>query len=432
MVWKGKRRNREAEPGNKASRRVLRTYLTLTLLTTFASSLIWGINTLFLLDAGLSVTEAFAANAFFTAGQVLFEVPTGVVADTLGRRVSFLWGALTLFGATILYLLLWQAHGPFWAWAVVSMLLGLGFTFFSGATEAWLVDGLAFTGYEGTLESAFAKGEIASGIAMLTGTVAGGVIAQFTTLGVPYMLRAVMLALTFLVAAALMHDIGFTARTRVSVSEAVREVLRSSVKHGFRNPPVRWLMLAAPFVSGVGYYAFYAMQPYLLELYGNEEAYAIAGLAAGIFACAQIVGGMLVPYVRRAFRHRTNLLLVASIIGAGALALIGLAPGLLFALTVLTVWAVVDTAGFPVRQAFINGLIPAAQRATVLSFDNLLSSSGGIVVQPVLGRVADAWSYSVSYVAGAGISLLAVPFILLARHQRAPSDAIESDGEGIG
>src|SRR5881628_378305 len=112
---------------------VLRTYVTLTLLSTLAASFIWGINTLFLLDAGLSIAQAFIANAFFTAGEVLFEIPTGVVADTRGRRTSFLLGTATLFITTIFYLLLWRYHGPFWAWALVSMLLGLGFTFFSGA-----------------------------------------------------------------------------------------------------------------------------------------------------------------------------------------------------------------------------------------------------------------------------------------------------------
>ena len=71
---------------------VQRTYYALTLFSTLATSLIWGINTLFLLDAGLSNTEAFAANAFFTIGQVLFEVPTGVVADTRGRRTSYALG----------------------------------------------------------------------------------------------------------------------------------------------------------------------------------------------------------------------------------------------------------------------------------------------------------------------------------------------------
>jgi MFS family permease len=79
---------------------MLSTYLVLTLLSTFASSFIWGINTLFLLDAGLSITQAFWANAFFTLGQVMFEVPTGVVADTLGRRISYLLGAATLLVAT--------------------------------------------------------------------------------------------------------------------------------------------------------------------------------------------------------------------------------------------------------------------------------------------------------------------------------------------
>src|ERR687896_2139557 len=127
----------------KTAGQILRTYVTLTLLSTFASSFIWGVNTLFLLDAGLSITETFAANAFFTAGMVLFEVPTGVVADTIGRRASYLLGTVTLTVSTLLYVLLWQVGAPFWAWAVVSMLLGLGFTFFSGAVEAWLVDALS-------------------------------------------------------------------------------------------------------------------------------------------------------------------------------------------------------------------------------------------------------------------------------------------------
>ncbi len=55
---------------NDPARAVERTYLTLTLLTTLASSFIWGINTIFLLDAGLNNAEAFAANAFFTVGMV--------------------------------------------------------------------------------------------------------------------------------------------------------------------------------------------------------------------------------------------------------------------------------------------------------------------------------------------------------------------------
>src|SRR5437667_11011282 len=96
------------------ARTVERTYLTLTLLTTLAASFIWGINTLFLLDAGLNNAEAFAANAFFTVGQVIFEVPTGVVADTRGRRFSYVLGAATLLLSTLPYRATWQLHAALW------------------------------------------------------------------------------------------------------------------------------------------------------------------------------------------------------------------------------------------------------------------------------------------------------------------------------
>ena len=144
-------------------RSIQRTYLVLMLGNTLAASFIWGINTIFLLDAGLSNLEAFAANAFFTAGMMLFEVPTGIVADTVGRRASYLLGTLTLSGSTLLYVLLWQLEAAFWTWAIVSILIGLGFTFFSGAVEAWLVDALAATGFTGEIETVFGrKGDLAS------------------------------------------------------------------------------------------------------------------------------------------------------------------------------------------------------------------------------------------------------------------------------
>src|SRR5918996_5278381 len=151
-------------------RSIQRTYLTLMLGNTLAASFIWGINTIFLLDAGLSNAEAFGANAFFTAGMVLFEVPTGIVADTLGRRMSYLLGTLTLSTSTLLYVLLWQTQAPFWQWAVVSILLGLGFTFFSGAVEAWLVDALTATGFTGAMEAGFGRGEVVTGVGVLTGS----------------------------------------------------------------------------------------------------------------------------------------------------------------------------------------------------------------------------------------------------------------------
>ena len=418
---------------NATSGRIQRVYLALTLLTTLAASFIWGVNTLFLLDAGLSNTEAFAANAFYSIGMVLFEVPTGVVADTRGRRFSFMLGAATLIVSTLLYLGMWSVQAPFVGWAVASILLGLGFTFFSGATEAWLVDALDATGFEGSLEAVLGRGQTIAGVAMLIGSVAGGFIAQVSNLGVPFVLRAIMLAVALLAAFLYMRDLGFTPKTGVSTMSAVRDVVRGSVEGGLRNRPVRWIMLAAPFTAGVGIYAFYAMQPYLLELYGNPNAYGIAGIAAAVIAGAQIVGGLSVPLVRRLFRRRTSALLLATVLSA--LMLLGLgAVGYLkedlgigafyLAVALLVLWALVFAMAGPFRQAFLNGVIASEQRATVLSFDSLMGSLGASVTQPVLGRVADVSGYAASYLVSAGIGVLSVPFLFLARREKATSDPI--------
>lgn len=404
---------------------VVRTYITLTIFNTFAASFIWGINTLFLLDAGLNNLEAFAANAFFTAGMVLFEIPTGIVADTWGRRASYLLGVVTLAVSTLLYLVLWQLSAPFWAFVLASLLLGLGFTFFSGTTEAWLVDALAATGFKGNLESVFAKGQIATGVAMLSGSVAGGVIAQYTNLGVPYVLRIVVLVVTFVVAFKLMRDLGFTPIHGKSHLQEMKTLLKTSVHYGLKNPPVRWVMLAAPFSSGVGVYAFYAMQPHLLNLYGDQKAYAIAGLVAAIVAGAQIAGGFLVPFIRRQFKRRTTALASGILLSSALLIAIGFTQSFWIALVLLVLWGLVFAAVSPIRQAYLNGLIPSQQRATVLSFDSLMGSSGGVAVQPVLGKVADISGYGASYLVGGVISLAALPFIILARRQNPVSDPIE-------
>ncbi len=410
-----------------AARQIQRTYLSLVLLNTLAASLIWGINTLFLLDAGLSNLEAFAANAFFTAGMVLFEVPTGVIADLKGRRLSFLLGTLTLALATFLYLLLWQVGAPFWAWAVVSIFLGLGFTFFSGATEAWLVDALTHTGFTGRMETVFAKGQIVTGIGMFVGTIGGGILAQVTNLGVPYIVRCVALGLAFVLAFLLMRDLGFKPERGKRPLAQIRQILTNSITYGLRNPPVRWVMLTAPFIAGVTFYGFYALQPYLLELWGNEQAYGIAGVAAGILAGAQIAGGIFAPQLRRFFSRRTSILFTAILFSAVAITLMGVFPNFWIVISLVCIWGVLFAAATPVRQAYINGLIPSKQRATVLSFDSLMGSSGGVVIQPVLGKAADVWSYSTSYLISGGIFALALPFAWAARRAAGHGEAKEAD-----
>ena len=406
------------------SSQVQKTYLSLTLLITLATSLIYGINTLFLLDAGLTNAQAFGANAFFTLGQVIFEVPTGIVADVWGRRNSYLLGTVSLALSTLLYFLAWQTQSPFWVWALSSILIGLGFTFFSGATEAWLVDALDHTKFKGKLESVFAKNQMVGGVAMLIGSVGGGIIAQTTNLGVPYILRAVILGITFIVAFLFMKDLGFKPEKRKSISSQVKKVFSVSISKGLGFKPVRWIMLAAPFGAGVSFYAFYAMQPYLLELYGDSGAYSIAGIAAAVIGGAQVLGGVIVNYLRKVFKLRTSILIIGTILNTVLLLGIGLTSSFYIAVFLLILWGMVFAAIMPVRQTYLNKLIPSNQRATVLSFDSLVASTGGVGAQPILGKVADISNYSTSYFASSAIQILALPFLFLARKEKPKSDKI--------
>ena len=405
-----------------SSKQVIRTYLTLTLFNTLAASLIWGVNTLFLLDAGLTIAQAFIANAFFTVGMVLFEIPTGVVADSRGRRLSYMLGVITLAVSTLAYLIMWITTGPFIGWVIASLALGLGFTFFSGATEAWLVDALKFTKFKGQLESVFGKAQIVGGIAMLSGSVLGGVIAQFSNLGVPYYVRIALLLVTFIIAFKFMRDLGFMPEKADSYRKQVRQLLRQSIKFGLNNPPVRWVMLSAPFISGVSIYVFYALQPYLLGLYGDSTAYWVAGLTAAVVAASQIVGGIFAPIVRKLFKKRTTLLLYGTCISALALIAMGFVANFYLVLGLIVLWGLIGAALMPVRQAYMNSLIPSNQRATVLSFDSLLGSGGGVVSQPLLGRSADVWGYGTSYVISGVIQLGALPFLALANRLHVLSD----------
>lgn len=407
---------------NHLARRVQRTYLALMLGNTLAASFIWGINTLFLLDAGLNNFEAFAANAFFTLGMVIFEVPTGVIADTWGRRASYLLGTITLALTTLAYYVMWQTGAPFALWAAVSALLGLGFTFFSGAVEAWLVDALHFAKYDGELESVFGKGQVVGGVAMLAGSVAGGVVAQISDLGVPYILRAAILGVLFVGAFFAMKDWGFTPEKGKRTTTAMKDILSASLKHGLKNPPVRWVMLAAPFTASVGFYVFYALQPYLLELYGDTQAYSIAGLAAATVAGAQIVGGLLAGKIRGLFKRRTSALIAATVVTIAVLVGLGVTSSFVVAIVLMSIWGLLFAATMPIRQAYLNGLIPSKQRATVLSFDSLMGNVGGVVVQPTLGRVTDISSYGTSFVVGAVIQVVAIPLLLRSRSYDKSSD----------
>jgi MFS family permease len=401
-----------AEGTAPETRRVVTTYYALAGLYTLAASVIWGVNTLFLLDAGLSFFEVFVANAAYSVGTILFEIPTGVVADTLGRRASFLASAVVLALVTFLYLALAEVGAGVVPFAAVSVLLGLGFTFYSGAVEAWLVDALTASGFRGALDTVFARGQQVTGAAMLVGTVGGGLLGQID-LAWPYVVRSLLLVVVFGIAFAAMHDIGFAPR-RVAPGQLPAEMAataRRGIAFGWAQQPIRLLMIVAAVQTGFVIWAFYAWQPYFLELLGRDAVW-VAGLVSAGIALSTIAGNQIVDVAARYCGKRTTLLLWAIAFQAAAAILVGVTSS--FWLAVVGLFGIMGAVGVlgPVRQAYIQQLIPSAERATVTSFDSMVGGVGGTGGQLGLGALGEARSVPAAFVAGgvataATISLVA-------------------------
>jgi MFS family permease len=405
-----------------SSRRVITVYVTTTVIFTLAASVIWGVNTLFLMNSGgLDIFQVMLVNSAYTVGQLVFEVPTGVVADTIGRRASLMLASFTLMIATLLYVASAQYEWGVWAFVGASILLGLGFTFQTGAADAWLVDALDHTGYDHPKDRVFAWGGMSFGIAMIVGTLAGGFLGQ-VNLSIPYVVRAVLLGVCLIVTGVLVRDLGFQPRElKVSSFGAeTRKILHTGVQYGWRHPVVRPLMWVS-FASGVFFlFGFYVWQRYALDLLGKEYVWVIGVLTASA-SLAGVLGNSLVRRIMREGETRRNparVLAVSSALMTGLLVCIGLVglvapnPGLApFAIASLLWLGFNAIFGIttPVRQAYLNEQIPSAQRATVLSLDAFFSDGGGAVGQPSLGWLAKAASIPIAWLVGSAFMGATVP-----------------------
>jgi MFS family permease len=405
-------------------KRVVRGYLVISGLFTLSASLIWGINTLFLLDAGLSIFEVFVANAAFTAAMALFEIPTGVVADTLGRRVSFLLSEATLAVGTLAYVGVAVIHGGLLLFCLAGVILGLGYTFYSGAVEAWAVDALKATGYQSELDGLFARASIVSSVAMITGTILGGVLGQ-VDLSLPYVARAVLVLMAFGVGFRTMHDIGFTPRAmhlRGVVGE-MRKVGRAGMTYGWRNRAVRLLVLYSFLFVGFFSWAWYAWQPYFLDLYGKDAIW-LSGLIASLFALAGIAGNVLIARLVKQIKRRTTIMLGAAAVSTATMVATGAIRSFWVTVPIFLLGAVAFGVVSPVRQTYLHSSIPTSERATLVSFDSLVGSLGSVGGQTGLGFLSQERSIPAGFVIGGLATVLTLPIFGRLRTLNEPADRI--------
>jgi hypothetical protein len=184
------------------------------------------------------------------------------------------------------------------------------------------------------------------------------------------------------------------------------------------------LMVVAFFQFGVGAWAFYAWQPYFLDLLGRPDAVWVAGAVAAGIALAGIAGNALVGVARRVASRRTTILLAGSTAYAAALAGVGLVGSFGPAVAIFLAGIVISRMASPVRQAYLHEMISSEHRATVASFDALFGSLGSVGGQTGLGYLAQVQTIPVGFVAAGGIASLALPVLLGLRKLGGPADRI--------
>jgi MFS family permease len=353
---------------------------------------------LLLLERGFTLAEIAAIGAVSAVTVATFELPTGGLADVVGRKPVLVASALAhacalvMLGlATSVTLLLVSAG-----------LRGLARALSSGPLEAWFVDtvhaGQPSAAREPLdLTSGLARGEVAASVALAVGTIAGGVLPLVVSgaelpvpaLAIPVLLAAVVEVVRLAVTLWL-PDEPRTAEPLRKTLLAVPVTIGTGVRLAARNAlAVRLLIMGA--TLGVALAAIELVTPGWLGRVstGTEvAALAYAGLATAGFA-ADAVGGMLAPVARRHLRTAARtaaagaVVAVTGAVGLVAASLLDDAVALgVAAASYLSFFVGLGITGPPLAD-LLHSQVTSSQRATVLSMQSLtfqITGAGGAIL----------------------------------------------------
>lgn len=361
----------------------------------------WPIWVVYLTDLrGLSLTQVSTLEGVFFVVIVLSEVPTGAIADRFGRKTSICLGA----GCTAVAVLVFGLATNFWIVLASYVAWGFGLTFSSGADSALMYESLKATGRERDYPRVAGVGFGLMSLGTLGGMLAGAPIAAATNLSVPVLLSAGIACLSLLVALTLREPPAPEDGPRLTY----RRLIVESTRTAWRLPAVRaMLVLSAVLIAGTNAATVFA-QPFLGT---HDVPVSMFGLAQAPMRFAGIAGALLAYRLSAAFGLRATLPAVFGVI-VGSYVLLGAWPSVYaFGATGTIIFA--NSVTLPLAADYLNQRIPSAQRATILSLRQLLTSLTIISFQPELGLIADRVSVVAVFWTSAAFVAATVPVALV-------------------
>ena len=330
------------------------------------------------------------------------EIPTGVLADTYGRRASLVLGwaisgaAMVLVG-TVPHVA--AVLGGFALW-------GLGYTFTSGAYEAWITDEVGAENATGI----FVRGTRMSYVGALGGIVLSVVLAAWLGLGTAVAIGGGLVIGCAVYAALAMPETGF--RGHGERRPGWRDSIGTARRGGrlVRRQPILLLIMAITLFAGMSTESFDRLwQAHFIRDVGLPAFLSLDDVYwFGLFEIgAMLIGIVASTVLVRRFRDRppvalARMLLVITVVQLAAAVLFGLAAGLAVALSTYWLYRLTRGLVYPLYMGWLNRNIgDSSVRATVISMSGQADAVGQTAGGPVLGAIGNAWGIPAALVAGA-------------------------------
>jgi hypothetical protein len=407
------------------ARSALRRYMLVSFLTWLPPGLMMATMVLLMTERGLSLAQIGLAVTVFGAVTVGLELPTGGLADVVGRRMVL--AASAVF--TALGLALMSVSTAFWMFLVTGVLKGVARALSSGPATAWYVDTLHdLEGPEADLKPGLSRGGAMESLALCAGVLAGGALPLLVPpelmlpLAAPALAGAAAAVILLVVVVFALPEPAHARRSLSSVLREVPATVLSGVRMAAGGPVLRRLMAAAA-AGGVLLMTIELLTPgRMAELAGTAEEGSLAyAVVAALGFAASAAGTAFAPRLARmaggsAHGAMAGTALAALSVGAlAATAGLGGVPGLVAAgLAYVVLFAGFSAAGL-LSLEMTHNAVSSAQRTTVTSTSSLSLQSGGLLANSALGVLATAagpdaaWSVAAAVVLGSALLFVRMP-----------------------
>jgi MFS family permease len=346
---------------------------------------------------GLSLTQIFILQSVFSGSVLLWELPTGQVADRFGRRTAAIFGSLFCFLAILCYAM----SSSFAGFLFAEMILAIGWSFTSGTVSALTYDTLLAIGEQSSYRKVMGRQQFFYFGGEAMSSILGGFLAMMH-------LRAPLWATLLPFGCAILVALTIEEAPHRNREEKVASI-RSTWQNIMKIRPLRVILLLHAILSTMTLSLFWLTQPYQtmiglpLMFYGVTHAVIVL---AGAFATRSA------HTMERWFDDRVLLLLIALTVTLCYIALSRVAAvwGLIFFLLGRTSWGFLS----PLTDDVMNRLIPSATRATALSIKAFLSRLLFTIVSPILGFLADVLTLQEAMLIAGVTGAIAVSVALIA------------------